>query len=147
MRELHIRRLGPADHGAARALFTLMAEVFEEERTPLSDAYIDRLLNRDDFWAMAAFDDDTVIGGLTAHVMPMTRIETSELFIYDLAVRADQQRRGVGRQLIAVTRKQAAPAGIDTVIVPADVDDTEALAFYRAVGGEESAVAFFVFTE
>jgi aminoglycoside 3-N-acetyltransferase I len=147
MHTLYIRRLGPVDHGAARALFTLMAEVFEEEHTPLSDAYLARLLNRDDFWALAAFDGDAVIGGLTAHVLPMTRTETSELFIYDLAVRADQQRRGVGRQLIAATREQAATAGIDTVMVPADVDDTEALAFYRAVGGDETAVAFFVFAD
>jgi aminoglycoside 3-N-acetyltransferase I len=147
MAALHIRRLGPDDRSTARTLFMVMAEVFEEEHSALRDAYIDQLLVQRAFWAVAAFSGDDVIGGLTAHILPMTRTETSELFIYDLAVRAGQQRRGVGKQLIAATRALAAEAGITTVIVPADADDTEALAFYRAVGGEETAVAFFVFAD
>jgi aminoglycoside 3-N-acetyltransferase I len=147
MAALHIRRLGIDDRPSARTLFTMMAEVFEEEHAALSDAYIEQVLAQRTFWVVAACDGDAVVGGLTAHVLPMTRTESSELFIYDLAVRADRQREGIGRQLIAATRALATAAGITTVLVPADVDDTEALAFYRAVGGEETAVSFFVFTD
>jgi aminoglycoside 3-N-acetyltransferase I len=147
MAALHIRRLGLGDRGLARTLFTVMAEVFEEEHAALSDVYIDQVLAQRTFWAVAACDGATVVGGLTAHILPMTRNETSELFIYDLAVRADRQRNGFGRQLIAATRALAAAAGITTVMVQADADDTEALAFYRAVGGEETSVAFFVFAD
>ncbi len=74
----------------ARSMFELMAEVFEEDHAELSDAYIDQVLSQENFWAVAAFADDMIIGGLTAHVLPMTRSETRELFIYDLAVRAAQ---------------------------------------------------------
>lgn len=139
------RRLTVNDRVLARALFAVMAEVFEEEREELSDHYIDGLLDRPDFWVIAAIADDEVIGGLTAHTLPMTRNATSEIFIYDLAVRRDHQRQGVGRDLVAHVRSQAAAMGIDVAFVPADNDDVHALDFYRAIGGAESPVTFFVF--
>jgi aminoglycoside 3-N-acetyltransferase I len=138
-------RLKAADRDLARALFSLMAEVFEEACEPLSDGYLDRLLAREGFWALAALDGEQIIGGLTAHVLPMTSAETSELFIYDVAVRRDRQRSGVGRRLIADLRDQAAAAGIAVLFVPADNDDTHALDFYRALGGVASPVTFFTF--
>lgn len=77
---------------------------------------------------------DEIVGGVTAHTLPMTRTESAELFIYDLAVPADQQRQGIGRGLIATLRDAATTAGIQVVFVPADDDDVHALDFYRALG-------------
>jgi aminoglycoside 3-N-acetyltransferase I len=139
-------RLTVADRELARRLFAVMADVFGEDDQPLGDAYLDRLLGRPEFWAIAAFAGEEVVGGLTAHTLPMTRAEGSELFIYDVAVRADHQRQGVGRRLIAALREGAAAAGIDVVFVPADNDDTHALDFYRALGGAGSPVTIFTFS-
>lgn len=113
-------RLQPGDRELARALFALMAEVFEEPCEVLGDRFLDRLLARQDFWALAAFDGDQIIGGVTAHSLPMTRSETAEVFIYDLAVRQDHQRTGVGRHLVAELRHSAAASGIENVFVAAD---------------------------
>lgn len=143
---MQVRRLTASERELARALFTLMAAVFEEQAGPLSDAYLDRLLRRDDFWALAAFAGDAIVGGLTAHTLPMTRAERSEIFIYDIAVRADHQRRGVGRRLVTALREEAANAGITDLFVPADDDDMHALDFYRALGGVPSPVTFFTFS-
>src|SRR5579862_8312588 len=93
-------RLGPSDGRTAGRLFAMMAAVFDEAHETLSDAYLDRLLARDEFWVIAAFSGDDVVGGLTAHALPMTRTESRELFIYDVAVREDHQRQGVGRRLL-----------------------------------------------
>ncbi|APR78844.1 Hypothetical protein A7982_04191 [Minicystis rosea] len=124
-----------------------MAEVFAEDYEQLGDGYLDRLLSRQDFWAIAAFtDDDDLIGGITAHTLPMTRTEASEIFIYDIAVRGDQQRKGVGRLLMTVLRGEAAGIGIQDVFVPADDDNAQALDFYRALGGVPSPVTFFTFS-
>ncbi len=142
---IRTQRLTPSDHETARALFALMEEVFENGHQPLGDPYLERLLRRADLWVVAAFVDDTLAGGVTAHVLPMTRSESSELFIYDLAVRADLQRRGVGRALITRLRADADAAGLEAAFVPADDEDTHALAFYRALGGEASPVTFFTF--
>ncbi len=144
---MHVKRLTLGDRDLARSLFTLMADVFEEDGEALSDDYLDRLLGREDFWAIAAFIGDQIIGGVTAHTLPMTRTESSEIFIYDLAVRPDQQRKGVGRRLVAELRAKAAAMGISEVFVPADNDDVHALDFYRAIGGVASPVTIFTFTQ
>ena len=139
-------RLKAGDRQLAKQLFSVMAAAFEEEREPLGDAYIDRLLAREDFWAIAAFEGDEIIGGVTAHTLPMTRNESSEVFLYDLAVRSDHRRKGVGRHLVTELRNRAAASGIGDVFVPADDEDVHALDFYRALGGAASPVTFFTFS-
>lgn len=145
MAELRTQRLTTDDRDLARRLFAMMTEVFEEPGAALSNAYLDALLARPEFWAMAALSGDDVVGGVTAHALPMTRAETTELFIYDVAVRADHQRRGVGRQLLTQLRQAASAAGINDAFVPADNEDTHALDFYRALGGLAAPVTIFTF--
>lgn len=145
MAEICVRRLSSGDRAVAEDLFPLMAAVFEEEAGPLSPGYIDDLLRRDGFWAMAAFVDDDLVGGLTAHSLPLTRIEALEIFIFDIAVRPNAQRKGVGRRLLETLRAEARQAGIEVVFVPADDEDTHALDFYRALGGEAAPVTIFTF--
>ena len=73
---------------------------------------------------MAAFVEDQLVGGVTAHALPMTTSESSELFIYDIAVRPDVQRQGIGRALMTALRAAATAEGIGDVFVPADNEDT-----------------------
>lgn len=142
-----MRRLGADDLSLARETFAMMVTVFEEEDAlPLSDGYLHELLCRESFWAMAAVLDGQVLGGLTAYALPMTRSPSAELFIYDLAIRPEHQRTGIGARLVGLLCSQAAAAGVTTVFVPADNDDTHALDFYRAQGGESAPVTIFTFT-
>jgi aminoglycoside 3-N-acetyltransferase I len=138
-------RLEAGDIALAKTMFSMMAAVFEEPGSELSDAYVAGLLSRPGFWAIAAIDGDEVVGGVTAHTLPMTRTQGSEVFIYDIAVRRDRQRGGIGRELVTHLRAAAAAEGIDTVFVPADDEDDHAIEFYRALGGEASTVTFFTF--
>jgi aminoglycoside 3-N-acetyltransferase I len=133
--------LTAADRDLGRTLFALIAEVFEHPPAPLSDAYLDRLLSRADVWALAAFADGVLAGGLTAFELPLTRREEFEIFLYDIAVAERFQRRGVGRRLLETLRTQS---GL-TVWVPADNEDTHALDFYQATGGEAAPVTIFTF--
>ena len=142
---LKTRRLGAEDMIEAKSLFTLLSEVFDEPRRILSNAYLEALLRDADFWAVAAFDGDEVIGGATAYVLAMTRSESREMFIYDVAVRPTYQRRGVGSRVMADLAGWAALSGIDETFVLADNGDVNALAFYRALGGRPSAVTSFGF--
>lgn len=141
-----VRRLVSGDEAAAAAMFALMATVFGEVGEPLPDDYVKDLLGRDSFWAIAAFDGEDVVGGLTAHTLSMTRSPSSEVFIYDLAVREDHQRRGIGTLLVHELRAAAALLGIRDIFVPADNEDEGALDFYRAQGATASPVTFFTFT-
>lgn len=145
-REIRVQRLGPEDRELARATFVLMAAVFGEKHTPLSDTYLDQLLQRPEFWAFAATDAGAVIGGMTAHALMMTAFEGSEVFLYDIAVSPTYQRRGVGRELIGALRRDATSLGVSTIFVPADDEDTGAIEFYSALGGRPRRVTFFEFS-
>ena len=145
MSEILTRRLKPGDTELAISAFAMMVSVFEETGAPLSGSYVERLLTRNDFWAFVALDGTDIVGGLTAHALPMTRAERSEMFIYDVAVRPDYQRQGVGRRLVAAVRDAARDRGIDDVFVAADEDDAHALDFYRSLGGSPSMSAIFTF--
>jgi aminoglycoside 3-N-acetyltransferase I len=142
---MQIRRLNAGDQALARELFVTMAGVFGEDSDKLSDDYLARLLARDSFWAIAAIDGEQVVGGLTAHTLPMTATETAVVFLYDLAVRRGHQRRGVGRLLVQALREAAKAAGVSEVFVGADNADEQALGFYRAMGGEAALATFFSF--
>lgn len=138
-----VERLGPSDRALARETFALLAEVFEEDHAELSDAYVAELLGRADFWVLAARVDGVVVGGLTAHTLMMTRRERSEVFLYDIAVHPDFQRRGIGRRLVDALRAQAAAAGVHMVFVAADDEDEHAIDFYRALGATPAKATFF----
>lgn len=142
-----VRRLASDDVMIAKHTLRLMAEVFDEESSELTDAYVASLLARSGFWLLTALRDGAPVGGLTAHALPMTRNESTELFIYDLAVHPHVQRQGIGRALVTALRTQAAAAGITVSFVPADDEDEHALAFYRALGGAASPVTIFTFDD
>jgi len=97
---VEVRRLDPSDRAAAQQMFKLLTTVFDEPAEPLHDDYVEQLLNQDSFWALAAFADGELVGGLTAQSLPMTRSHASELLIYDIAVLPSHQRHGAGRHLM-----------------------------------------------
>ncbi|MET3721289.1 MULTISPECIES: GNAT family N-acetyltransferase [unclassified Arthrobacter] len=146
MTTLWTKRLVRGDLTVARDMFAMMAAVLAEDAEPLTDDYLLWLLDRDSFWAIAAFAGDDIVGGITAHTLPMTRSPSSEVFIYDLAVRQDHQRQGVGSRLVLELRDAAAAAGFGEVFVPADNEDKHALDFYQAQGAAASPVTIFTFT-
>jgi len=145
MSDVTIRRLRSGDESLARETFATIARIFEHDPHPLRDTYVRGLLQRPDFWGYAAVHSGLVVGGLTAYTLPLTRVEESEIFIYDIAVDPSVQRRGIGRELVSALRRDAAMEDIAIVFVPADNEDTHALDFYQAIGGEAAPVTIFTF--
>ncbi|MEO8219298.1 MAG: GNAT family N-acetyltransferase [Specibacter sp.] len=146
MGDLTVKRLGRGDEAVAADMFAMMAAVFDEGSAPLSEDYVGKLLGSESFWAIAALDGADVVGGLTAHTLPMTRSPSSEVFVYDLAVREDHQRQGVATRLMHEVCTAAARLGIHDVFVPANNEDVGALEFYRAQEADSSPVTIFTFT-
>ncbi|MBM3760817.1 MAG: GNAT family N-acetyltransferase [Acidobacteria bacterium] len=139
---MEIRRLTANDTSIAAKLFTVMASVFEEPSEPLPADYIQNLLTNDSFWALAAFDNNQIVGSLTAHTLPLTRLPVEEVFLYDIAVLPSHQRRGIGSQLDQILRTLAHRR---TVFVAADNEDSHALDFYHHIDGEPAHVTIFTF--
>ncbi len=143
---MHVLRLGPADAALARSAVALLVEVFEEpDAEPLPDGWLDALLGRPDVLVLAAVGPDgrTPLGCLTAHALPLTRRPAPEVLVYDVAVAPQARRRGAGRALLDGARDWARSLRAAAVVVPADDEDVEAHAFYRACGGTGSPVTFW----
>ena len=77
----------------------------------------------------------------------MTNSETPEVFLYDIAVVSQYQRRGIGRALIHALLRDTRAIGIRVMFVPADNEDVHALDFYHALGGVPAPVTMFEFTD
>ena len=140
------RALGPSDLAAMRDLLRMFGRAFDDMATYTQaqpdDAYLAGLLGRDTFIAVAAFEDDTVVGGLAAYVLPKFEQARSEVYLYDLAVAETQRRRGIATALIAELRRVAATRGAWVVFVQADYGDDPAVALYTGLGTREDVMHF-----
>jgi aminoglycoside 3-N-acetyltransferase I len=141
-----IVRLGPADLDRVRALNSMFGKAFEDPdsyaKAPPSDAYVQRILARNEVIALAAIEDDEVIGGLVAYVLPKLEQERSEIYIYDLAVAENHRRKGLASALIGELQRLAAKLGAWVIYVQADHGDDPAIALYTKLGRREDVMHF-----
>ena len=141
-----IRRLGPGDLSAMRDLNGLFADVFEMQReylgAPPDDDYLRERLSDPTFIAIVACDRAQMIGGLCAYELRKFEQRRSEIYIYDLAVRAPWRRRGVATALIEDVRSLASACGAWTVFVQSDWGDEAPVALYSGFGAREDVHHF-----
>ncbi len=143
---LSIRRLLPPDIDALRAVNALFAEAFEDPdsyaaRLP-DDDYLQRLLGRDSFIALAAWRGDEMVGALAGYELVKYEQNRSEIYIYDLAVREAFRRQGVATALIDALKPIAVAAGAWMIFVQADPVDCPAVALYAKLGAREEVLHF-----
>lgn len=141
-----ICRLGKVDVQAMKKVNRLFGQVFEDpaafETAPPSDEYLERLLGRDGFATLAAFEGDEAIGALCAYRLDKYEQQRSEYYIYDLAVIEVARRRGVATALIAELGRVAADEGAYVMFVQADHGDDPAIALYSKLGRREDVLHF-----
>ena len=141
-----IRRLGPGDVTAMRALNALFGRAFSDPDTyggaPPIDAYLFRWLGQAHVLALVAEADGAVIGGLVAYELQKFEQARSEVYLYDLAVAEEHCRRGIATALIEALRAQAAARGAYVVFVQADHGDDPAVALYTKLGAREDVMHF-----
>ena len=138
--------LGSGDIATFRAMLSLLGAAFNDvesysARQP-DDTYIARLLASDIFIAIAAFDDESVIGALAAYVLPKFEQVRSEIYIYDLAVDENFRRQGVATSMIEELKKIAVARNAYVIFVQADYGDDPAVALYTKLGTREDVMHF-----
>jgi aminoglycoside 3-N-acetyltransferase I len=144
--KLKVRQLTQADLSAFILLIRLFNSVFETDESAIgSEMNLLKLLSNDNFVAIAAFYENEPVGGLTAYELPMYYSENSEIFLYDLAVKPDYQRRGIGKSLIRHLRDYCTDHGIHEFFVLAHAEDEHAVEFYRSTGGKSEEVVNFLY--
>jgi aminoglycoside 3-N-acetyltransferase I len=142
-----VRRLGARDLDAMHALLDVFGTAFEDVaaygKARPGRAWFERLLGSDDFIALVAgLGDGTIVGGLAAYVLRKFEQERCEVYIYDLAVAADQRRRGIATALIDALRDIAGELGAWVIFVQADYGDEPAVALYTKLGTREDVMHF-----
>jgi aminoglycoside 3-N-acetyltransferase I len=115
-----------------------------EDRYTADDLYLAKMLENKSTLILGAIADDKVVGGLVAFEFNPIH-GSKELYIYDIAIHPDFQKQGIGKRLIEQLKIQAKQRGVKTIFVEAETEDTGAVAFYRAIGGEEVEVRHFNF--
>ena len=141
-----VARLTAADMGRMRDLNALFARVFEDQGSYASalpsEAYLQRVLGREQLIALVAIESEKVIGGLVAYVLEKLEQERSEIYIYDLAVDEGHRRQGIATGLVANLQRIAAETGAWAIYVQADYGDDPAIALYAGLGTREDVMHF-----
>jgi aminoglycoside 3-N-acetyltransferase I len=142
--DVTVKRLTGHDLSQFRELIVIYKDVFQMENFSLpSEQYLKSLIANSHFIAVTANFENSVIGGLTAYVLPSTYSESAEVYIYDLAVSASFQRRGIGRKIIEFFKQFCRENSYKTFFVQADLADEHAMEFYRNTGGAEERVVHY----
>jgi aminoglycoside 3-N-acetyltransferase I len=143
---IRIRRVEVADAPLMTSVLNLFGEAFGDVATYGSARpgipYLERLLGRDTFIALAALEGQRVVGGLAAYVLPKFEQERSEIYIYDLAVAESHRRRGIATAMIEELRRIGASHGAYVMFVQADYGDDAAIALYTKLGIREDVMHF-----
>jgi aminoglycoside 3-N-acetyltransferase I len=143
---LSVRLLEPADVALMYAMLTMFGEAFGDadayERAQPRAAYLEHLLKRDAFIALAALKGTQVVGGIAAYELPKFEQERSEIYIYDLAVAPGHRREGIATALISELKNVAAARGAYVMFVQADHGDDPAIALYTKLGRREDVLHF-----
>lgn len=144
--DLSIRQLSRDDVELMRELLACFGDAFGESQTYTGaqprHAYLEQLLGRDYFIALAAVKGNEVVGGIAAYELKKFEQERSELYIYDIAVAVAHRRKGIATALIEELRNVAASRGAYVVFVQADATDTPAITLYTKLGVREDVLHF-----
>ena len=141
-----IKKLGTKDLEKFLALIRLFEQVFEMKDFKLPDEkHLKQLLDKDDFFVFVALADQTVIGGLTAYSLQQYYSEKPLVYLYDLAIGAEFQRQGIGKELIATLQKYSNEIGTEEIFVQAHEEDKHALDFYHSTGATAEKVVQFYY--
>ncbi len=127
-------------------LIELYENVFEMEPFQYpSFNYLEKLLKNENTILMIAKYEEEIVAGLTAHQLPSTYFEANEVYVYDLAVRQDFQRKGIGTRLMEELKKICCDIGDKEIFLEADIPDEYAINFYNKIGGVPEDVIHFSF--
>ena len=140
------QQISDADLPVLKSLLAVFGEAFGEPDTYQgavpSDAYLGALLRKPHFIALAALRGGEVVGGLAAYELEKFERARSEIYIYDLAVRESERRKGVATGLIRALGRIAQERGAYVMFVQADRGDDPAIRLYESLGTREEVLHF-----
>lgn len=144
---MEIKHLEKEDIEGFTKLIRVFEEVFEMENFVIPPReHLRNLLAKNSFTAFVAVSGGETIGGLTAYTLEQYYSAKPLAYVYDLAVKPEFQRQGVGTKLMSAANELFREKGFEEVFVQADKIDDYVLKFYRSTGTtEEEDVSHFYY--
>jgi len=102
------------------------------------------LLSNPSFYMIAAFQNGILVGGLTAYILRMYKEDIAKVLLYEIEVRQEWRRQGLGTLLINHLIACARQAGAKKILIPVTNTNQSALSFYKAIQGNFTADDFLV---
>lgn len=113
-------------------LINIFSDVFEMDNLQIpSDKYLEGLLKKSDFLVVVGISNQKVVGGLTVYLLQKYYTTNPVAYIYDLGVKPEFQRKGIGGKIISHLIGYCKENGIEDAYVEAESDDNQAINFYK----------------
>jgi ribosomal protein S18 acetylase RimI-like enzyme len=139
-----IEKLNSEDIDKFIQLIEVFEDVFEMKNFKMPDIlYLQELLKKPDFFVFVATSENKVVGGLTSYIMHQYYSSSPLVYIFDLAVKREFQRQGLGKMLIKANNEHSQSISAETVMVQADLEDEHAIEFYKSTGAKGMDVIHF----
>lgn len=103
-------------------------------RSPCDDAAIAEFIADPSRWLILAVQGGRVIGSLNGHVLRHPHRREPQFLLYEIDVRPEARRRGVGTALVRAFVEGAAEAGAFEVWIPTNESNAAAMALYSRCG-------------
>lgn len=132
-----VKKLFPNETDA----FLQLIRLFTSESDPAknhsykAEKYLDAFLQNQKNHVFVASINKIVIGGLTAYEMEMYKNDTSEMFLFEIEVKAQYKQQGVGRLLIQALKDVCKQRNIKQIFVVTSRNNLSALKLYESTGG------------
>jgi ribosomal protein S18 acetylase RimI-like enzyme len=137
--ELTIRDARPQDSAAIVRLIAELAAT-AEDRSPISEAYVERYLSSPMSNALLAELKGSAVGLLSYSIRPDLYHAADACLIEEFVVHETVRGHGVGSALLAELFSRLDGARCAEVAVAALRDNTRAICFYRSHGFDEESV-------
>jgi ribosomal protein S18 acetylase RimI-like enzyme len=137
---MEIKLLAPGDEG----LLVTAADLFNDVALKAKDAA--RLLGDPSFVMVVALDaSGEMMGRIYGHVL--NRIDVSDLFLYEVDVADEYQRRGAATAMLDLLKTFCAKRGYNEMFVLTEVSNDAGNGLYAAAGAvtEDSPANVYVF--
>ncbi len=139
-------QLGRSDVAWLKQLLAVFGEAFGDKAAYQGavprEAYLESFLADERCFTIVAMEAEEVAGGLVAYELVKFEQERKEFYIYDLAVKQADRRRGLATGLIVTLKTIARARGAYVIYVQADRGDDAAIALYEKLGVREDVLHF-----
>ncbi len=142
--DVQIKRLGAKDNKIAKELFHFFQKDDGKRPMQVDESYLSKLLAKRSFYVLVAYKNKELAGGLTAFELDMYKNRSSEMFLFEIGVKKEYRRLGVGKLLIEHLKKLALKKKMKLLFVLTSHDNLPAQKLYQSVGGVSQQDIFFL---